>query len=174
MSDNLAEFFIRKYEELEEEVRDLRETYCKDEGFSDFGCATYAVRCSVLDRHGMFSPLSNWGEYGIEDLEELLLMTDAELLEEAKAPCDFKGYEIIKMITRRFPFTVKFESYKGQRFFGYDPDEDAHQLHEITSDETFDSWAWRSKGKALEEHAVKVVREGIAERIEKLKKREEN
>lgn len=174
-------FFLADYakvkarnEELENEIREARAKYeaqLPDTGFVDLRTPINLVKVST--ERGKYS-LFESSDAPMKDLTKgqlrsLIDMDDDALLEKMrKTGTGYCGH-VIDINEKKFPFTVRFSSYKGSRVYAYDPDKNRTDLIEF-SDSEADTECWVVSDFKHEciRHALEKVRETLQERIEKL------
>lgn len=180
----IESFFLSDYakvkarnEELENEIREAKEKYnaqLPETGFVDLRTQINLVRvdteCSDYRLFKMSdAPLKDLNS---EQLKNLLEMDNDRLLEKMKnVKSSYCGYAI-EVKEKKFPFTVKFSSYKGTKIYAYDPDYNNDELVEFLDSEAgLDCWVVSDLKEECIRYALEEVREKLKGRIEELESR---
>lgn len=177
----IESFFLNDYakvkeekEQLEKELLELKEKQFKAEqitdGFVDLNTPINLVYVDTeISTYRLFNdecPLCNKTAEQLRGLISKEREEIAEYLTKLKVSSYSKALEIK---ARRFPFTVKFSTYKGSKVFAYDPDYDDDGLVKF-EDASVDTNTWvvsEFKNECIR-YAVEEFIETVNERIEQL------
>lgn len=181
----IESFFLADYERLREENERLNEIISEMElsrvatesgtGFTDLGKKVEAVKYTLKSSYEMFGySSSRIKDYTVEQLEKILNKNDVELFDWA-SKTDAGGYygKVIRKETHTFPFSVLFGTYKGTYIYAYDPDKYKTSLVNVHDKACEDDWVKASLDEDCKALVIDLLREAITERIEELKKQEE-
>lgn len=174
----IESFFLNDYakvkeekERLEGELLELKERQLKMEqvtdGFTDLKTPIKLVYVDTnLSRYYLFGDSCPLRDKTAEQLHELISKDWKELAEyltELKVSSYSKALEVKE---RRFPFTLKFNTYKGTKVFAYDPDYDEDGLITFKDDSAYiDCWVVSEFKAECIRYAVERFIEEARERI---------
>lgn len=177
----IENFFLNDYakvkekkERLEEELLELKERQLKMEqvtdGFTDLKTPIKLVYVDTnLSRYYLFGDSCPLRDKTAEQLRELISKDWKELAEyltELKTSSYSKALEVKE---RRFPFTLKFTTYKGIKVFAYDPDYSDEDLVKFCDDGAYiDCWVVSDFKDECIRYAVEKFTDEARERIAEL------
>lgn len=177
----IESFFLADYakvkarnEELENEIREAKAKYdseLPETGFVDLRTPINLVR--VEAERGSYSLFDSnnapMKDFTTEQLQCLIDLDDETLLEKTRNMSTGYSGHVIDIQEKKFPFTVEFKSYKGNKVYAYDPDSyDTDLIRFLDSEASIGDWVVSDFKQECISDALEKVRETLQERIEKL------
>ena len=180
-SMTIESFFLNDYVKLKEENNELKQEIYNyndqiinaevDCGFTDLHSPITLVLVEIENSHySLFqSNDSEFKAYTSQELQELLNMSDADLEKKLKTTHhSFYARNLLTIKTKKFPFTLKFKSYKGEVVYAYDPDGHRTELIDFANKPAVDQWVEVEFKQQSIEYALQMFREAVTERIDEL------
>lgn len=177
----IESFFLADYakvkarnKELENEIREVKSKYdaqLPETGFVDLRTPITLIK---VDTECSYYRLFEMSDAPMKDLtlrkiQILYDMDDDALLEKMQKTNTGYCSHAIDIKEKRFPFTVRFQSYKGSHIYAYDPDyNDDALVSFLDSEADTNNWVVSDLKKECIRYALEEVRESLQERIGKL------